>query len=86
MPWMVYLRLLAHCIVTFIGPVGPSSLPDEGGSDRVVGNGGSVVGGVAMGNGVVGMATGGDVGSSGFVVIDVGNGVVETATGVRLGD
>ena len=86
MPRMVYLRFLTHWIVTFIGPVRPSSLPDEGDSVNAVGNGGIVVGVVAMGTGVMGMATGGDVGSAVFIAIDVGDGAVEMATGVRLGD
>lgn len=83
---MVHLRFLTHWIVTFIGPVGPSSLPDEGDSVKAVGNGGKGVGVVGMGTGVMGMATGGDVGSPLFISIEVGDGVGEMATGVRLGD
>ena len=71
MPRMVYLRFLTYWIVTFIGPVRPSSLPDEGDSVKAIGYGGSVVGAVT-GTGVMGMATGGNVGSPVFIVIDMG--------------
>lgn len=58
MPGVIHLRFLTYWIVTFIGPVEPSSLPDEGDSVTAVGNGSSVIGVAAMGNGVVGTATG----------------------------
>lgn len=75
---MIHLRFSTHWIVTFIGPVGPSSLPDEGDSVTALGNGSNVVGVAAMDGGVVEMATGvklwtgGEVGSLLLIGIDVG--------------